>query len=109
MDTTTDFEFIWSCDNAEHQHPTWEAAERCSSRQLDPQWDQLQRATTKLALSCLRALDALKNLLPPDHQRLKETYETIRTQLQTQYENAGQPYGQNEDAMWRWARERAAD
>lgn len=108
METATDFDFVWTCGNAEHQHPTWEAAERCT-RPLDPRWDQLQRATTKLALSCLHALEALKTLLPPDHQRLKETYETIHHQLRTQYENAGQPYGTDEEAMWRWVQERTTD
>lgn len=108
MGTTTEFDFVWACGNAEHQHPTWEGAERCG-RPLEPQWDQLQRATTKLALSCLRALEALKTMLPPDHERVKETYATLTGQLRTQYEHAGLPYGKGEEAMWRWVNERAAE
>jgi hypothetical protein len=108
METSTELDLVWACDQPEHQHPTWEGAERCG-RPLDPQWDQLQRATTKLALSCLRALEALKGVLPPDHQRARETRETIHGQLRTQYEHAGMPYGRGEEAMWRWVQERAAE
>ena len=60
-----------------------------------------------MALSCMRALDALRLLLPPDHQRVKETYETIHHQLSTQYQAAGEPYGRGEEAMWKWLKERA--
>jgi hypothetical protein len=108
MQTSTELDFVWSCDHAEHQHPTWEGAERCGNP-LDPHWEQLQRATTKLALSCLRALDALRPLLPPDHERARETRVTILGQLRTQYEHAGMPYGRGESGMWRWVRERAAE
>lgn len=106
MEQNTNLELVWSCGSPEHQHPDWDGAERCATK-ADPQVDQLQRAVTKLALSCMRALDALRLLLPPDHQRVKETYQTIHGQLCTQYQAAGEPYGRGEEAMWKWLKERA--
>ena len=106
MNHLNDFDLIWACGKPEHQHPSWEGAERCY-QSTDPQVEQLQKAVTKLALSCMRALDALRLLLPPDHQRVKETYDTIHHQLSTQYQSAGEPYGRGEEAMWKWLKERA--
>jgi hypothetical protein len=107
MNQQTNFDLIWACGKPEHQHPSWEGAERCIQSNEDPQVEQLQIAVTKLALSCMRALDALRLLLPPDHQRVKETYETIHQQLRQQYHAAGEPYGHGEEAMWKWLKERA--
>jgi hypothetical protein len=106
MNQTNDFDLVWACGRPEHQHPSWDGAERCS-QQTDPQVEQLQKAVTKLALSCIRALDALRLLLPPDHQRVKDTYDTIYHQLCNQYQSAGEPYGHGEEAMWKWLKERA--
>ncbi len=106
MNHTNELALVWACGKPGHQHPTWDGAEKCVE-QLDPQVDQLQKAVTKLALSCMRALDALKLLLPPDHQKVKETYQTIHKQLCTQYVAAGEPYGQGEESMWKWLKERA--
>lgn len=106
MEDMNDIALVWACGKPEHQHPSWDGAERCT-QQTDPQVEQLQRAVTKLALSCIRALDALRLLLPPDHQRVKETYDTIYNQLCTQYRTAGEPYGIGEEAMWKWLKERA--
>jgi len=105
---TTEFELIWSCNHPAHQHPTWDGAERCV-KPLDPQTEQLNRAVTKLAVSCLRALDSLRPLLPPGHQRWRETHETLNAQLRAQYELAGEPYGNGETAMWKWLLERTQD
>ena len=106
MNSIQDLELIWACGKPGHDHPSWDGAERCNT-DADPQVEQLQKAVTKLALSCMRALDALKLLLPPDHQRLQETYSTIHKQLCMQYISAGEPYGRGEEAMWKWVKERA--
>lgn len=106
MDHTQELDFSWECGREGHSHPTWDGAEICS-RDADPQVEQLQKAVTKLTLSCMRALDALKLLLPPDHQKVKETYQTIHKQLAAQYIAAGEPYGRGEAHMWRWLKERA--
>ena len=71
MDHTTDLDFSWECGREGHQHPSWDGAELCATKS-DPQVEQLQKAVTKLTLSCMRALDALKLLLPPDHEKVKQ-------------------------------------
>lgn len=95
---------IWYCGVEGHEHTSWEDADDCN--QMYPLLEQLKLETIRMAAAWLEFVKVLQRDLPQDGStELDESCQQLYQTLCLEYEAAGQPLGQGEDAVDRWVRQ----
>ena len=94
---------VWSCARDGHEHDTWEEAELCN--ELLTSVERLEKSALQLLVSALSFLTNIRQSLPAVAPKVENARVEIYQRLRKKYEAAGEPYGQNDESMWRWLQE----
>lgn len=94
---------VWSCPRDGHEHDTWEEAELCN--ELLTSVERLEKSALQLLVSALSFLTNIRQSLPAVAPKVENARVEIYQRLRKKYEAAGEPYGQNDESMWRWLQE----